>query len=200
MDPKNSQPSYTENSLEYLNQISPQRPSPASFLNKKALAIVGGVVLILIIVIAVLASQKPAATPSGQTLGYRITGLNELVTFGQSNTINDAGLRKALAETSVIALSSQHQISAYITLPSTDSKTPVPTAESVAQTVADLGKAISSGSFNKSYTAALIAQIEKIEASLLEIRQAESTTAVTAAKIDADLAQYRALVERLTDY
>jgi hypothetical protein len=200
MDPQYQQPTYTGNSLEYLNQISPRKTSPSSFLNKKVLAVIGGVVLLLIILVVVLANQKPAATPSGQTLGYRITGLNELITFGQSNTINDSGLRKALAETQVIALSEQYQIATYITLPKVDSKTPVPSDESVAATVATLGKAVSSGSFNRSYSEALVAQIRQIVAALQEIRQSESTTQATILKIDADLTQYQAIIERLTDY
>jgi hypothetical protein len=201
MDPQNQYqpPAYTGNSLEYLNQISSKKTPSAGFLNKKVIAIFGAVVLVLIVVIVVVANSGKPTTPSGQILGYRITGLNELITFGETSTINDSGLRKALAETKVIALSENYQISTYITLPKTDSKTPVPSDESVTQTVSSLTKAVASGSFNKDYAAALIAQIGKVKTALLEI-QAQSTSQATVAKIDEDLAQYSAVADRLTDY
>ncbi|MDR3125905.1 MAG: hypothetical protein LBU20_02440 [Candidatus Nomurabacteria bacterium] len=199
MDPQYQPPVYADNSLEYLNQIAPQKTSPMGFLNKKVLAIAAAVVLVVIIIVAILASSKPAATPSSQILGYRIIGLNELVTFGQNSTINDSGLRKALAETKIIALSEQYQISTYLTLPKTDSKTPVPADESVASDLTALNKAVSSGNFNKHYADALISQIEKIKTSLGEIRS-QSESQVTILKVDEDLAQYNALIERLADY
>jgi hypothetical protein len=199
MNPQYQSPQYSGNSLEYLNQISSPKSPRAGFLNKKVLIIVGALALVLTIVIAVLLNQKPTATPSGQVLGYRLIGLNELVTFGGTSSISDSGLSKALAETRVVTLSEQYQISTYISLPATDSKTPVPSDESVAQTVSTLSKAVASGSFNRKYADALIDQIKRVEASLSEIR-AESTAQNTIAKIDQDLAQYNALIERLTDY
>jgi hypothetical protein len=105
-----------------------------------------------------------------------------------------------LAETEVITLSEQYQISTYITLPKVDSKTPVPSDESVAATVATLGKAVSSGNFNRNFSEALVAQIGKVSASLSEIRQSEATTQATILKIDADLGQFSVIAERLTDY
>jgi hypothetical protein len=122
-----------------------------------------------------------------------------LITLSENTTVNDSGLRKALAETKVISMSEQYQISTYISLPKTDSKTPVPADEAVTQTVDTLNKSVSRGNFNQSLSEALVAQIKKIEASLLEIR-AQTTSQVTLAKIDEDLTQYEAVIERLTDY
>jgi hypothetical protein len=59
---------------------------------------------------------------------------------------------------------------------------------------------VSSGNFNRNVSQALVAQIGKVSASLLEIRQSEATAQATILKIDADLEQFGAIVERLSDY
>lgn len=199
MDSQNQPPIYNGNSLEYLDQISPKKTAPTGFLNKKMIAIIGGIVFLFIIVIAITVGSKPAETPSGEILGYRINGLNELVAFSENNTVNNPNLSKVLAETKVIAISEQYQISTYITLPVIDNKTVVPADESVTQTIDSLNTAVASGNFNRSLADSLISQIEKIQTSLLDIR-IEAKSQATINKIDEDVAQYESIIERLTNY
>jgi hypothetical protein len=198
MDPQYQQPVYNGNSLEYLNQISSNKTPSTGFVNKKVIIIVGAVLLLLIIAVVASMSSGPTSTPSGQILGYRLTGLNELITFGESGNISDSDLSKSLAETKIVSLSNQYQISTYVSLPKADNKTPVPTDEAVTQTIDSLNKAVASGSFYKNYSNALIGQIEKIKESLLEIRSASENHDMIS-KIDEDLAQYEALIGRLAN-
>jgi len=200
MNSQNQPPVYNGNSLEYLEQISSKKTNPGGFLNKKVIIIIAVVVFLLLLTILLSVFSKPSDTTAEQNLGYRLLGLSELITYSKENTINDSKLRKTLAETEIISLSEQYQISTYVTLPKIDSKkTPVPANESVSQTVDDLKTAVSSGNFNRSLSDALVLQIERIEESLQEIRS-KSRSQLQTTKINESLIEYDAITERLVNY
>jgi hypothetical protein len=195
-DGQNQQPPvYAGDSLEYLDQIAPKKPSRFQVIDKRVFIIGGLVLLTIIVAIVAAALSSSAPTPSGEVLGSRYSTLSELIKYGEGDKVNDSGLKKALAEAQVVTASSQYQLSQIVSLTGT-SKT-ASNSDSLSTLTASLDRALSTGNFNKQYSVALVGQISQVILSLQEVR-AKLTSSASITTVDQSIVNLTEISARLT--
>ncbi|MDR1196757.1 MAG: hypothetical protein LBL08_00570 [Candidatus Nomurabacteria bacterium] len=191
-------PVYTGNSLEYLEQIAPKKPNKFQGLDKKVVIIIALALLIVISLIAMAALNSSSGPPSGAVLGARLDSLSSLIAYDDADRVNDASLKKAVAETQIVALSHKYQLSQIVTLTAgNDSQSAQITAgESVDSVISTLDAAATTSSLGRQYSAALVSQVYKIVEALQEVR-GKLTSVDSQTQVDSAIVDFSELAVRL---
>jgi hypothetical protein len=191
MYPNNDQtpppPVYTGNSLEYLEQIAPKKPGRFQGLDKKILLVIILAGLIVVSLVVMAAVSNSGGPPSGAVLGARLEALGTLIAYDEADRVGDPNLKKTLSETRIVALSHKYQLSQLVTLSSTDKNKSAEIAaqESVDSVLSSLDAVATTSRLGQQYSAALVAQIYKINEALQDVR---SKLDSPAAQIELDAA------------
>ena len=152
-------PTVSPNNPEaYLNAISDQPETKTRFFSGKIIALLAGAVGMLIVVLivgAVVNNMKQGSLAEVTTLDTRLNNLRVILGYSQSNALSDSNTVKVVAETNLIAISRQSELSKIysITDPNNNSN---PRDEEVT---ADLDNAKARGNLDSTYTTTLREQL-----------------------------------------
>ena len=173
MNPEQNQ-STPPTGMEYLDQISSNKPpSRFSFINRKILIATGVFIVLLVGLLITTAVLNNRGASSSELLSAQLSSLNTLIDFNAKNDVGNADIKRTVAEISIIAASAKTQLSSVTTLPK-------PTKELVAQekldeTIEMLDLAKSTGNLGHKYIVALQEKIQEIIASLDKLYQQTSS-------------------------
>jgi hypothetical protein len=180
---------------DYLNQIAPQKSNSNKFFSGKIL-IIGGILafalLATIIAAAVVNNVQQGSRETAVTVGTELTNLQTLVAYGKSNNVGPSKVVKAVAETNLIVLSRQRDLSEVFTLADPDNKPPAPAF------VADLDSAKANSNLESVYADTLK---EQLNATYIALQNLDQQTATTATKdtVEKAMEDIKELYRRLTE-
>jgi len=128
--------------------------------------------LVLVVIIGIIANSGRQSTPSGAAaLGNKLSDLQAILKYSQSNPLKDSNVVQVVEETNLILLSRQAELEKVYTLTDPNAKD-TPAQPAVIQ---DLDDAKARGSLDSAYIAALRDQLLAV-VNQLEIMYKSATT------------------------
>jgi len=109
-----------DNPVDYLDEIAGP-PEKARFLSGKMLIVLIGAVIVLVIVIIIGIITNSARQSSGSevtALNNKLSDLQSIIEYGQKNTLSNFNTVKVVAETNLIAMSRQSELTKVYTFSS----------------------------------------------------------------------------------
>ncbi|MCL2281017.1 hypothetical protein FWC31_04040 [Candidatus Saccharibacteria bacterium] len=181
------------NPESYLDAISNSQPIKNRFLSGKILAVlIGALIILTLIIIGVISNNmRQTAQDKVVSLNSKLSDLQSVVRYGQSNLPNNSEIIKVVAETNLIILSRQNELAEIYTL--SDDTTPAANGESIT---ADLDDAKARGNLDSVYVTVLRDQLLSVcnQLEILYDSAKTNTQKITLAKAYAD---FQELANRL---